>query len=167
MWNIVKIALLHVQDVFPKSWWRAAGHVIGLVVDNNPGLSGCVPLMNTTVFRYNNTQISGLCNPNAAALELQQQRALSLLLKLLGGCNEFNDTLQRLLHRVPNLGNLVGDGVVFYAPFEYSNKAKDSPSSRLGIVIEVADGVEYVTSFSSYTDPALNFPILKLQHLSE
>jgi hypothetical protein len=177
--------MLHMQGVFPKSWWSAAGHVTALSIDNNPGLSGCVPLVNTTFFTYDNTQVQGLCNPNAAALEQQQRRAISLLPELLCGFGEYNNTLQKLLHRVNNLGNLVGDGDTLYAPYEYFNEAPGPdappptppgggvtppppappPSSRLGLVIQVFDGVEYVTSFSTDNSPETKFPIIKLQRL--
>jgi hypothetical protein len=86
--------------------------------------------VNTSSFGCNNTQISGLCKPNAAGLELQQRHALSLLPKLLHGFGKFNIALQRLLHKASNLGNSVGDGETLLTPYEYLTTAPGSPSPR-------------------------------------
>jgi hypothetical protein len=83
--------------------------VSSLVVEDNPGLSGCVPLVKATVFWRKNPNISGLCNCKATALHVQQREALALLPTLVLGYGDFNDTLRGLLHQTTMLGNLVGD----------------------------------------------------------
>jgi hypothetical protein len=102
---------------------------------------------------YDKTQITGLCNPGATAVELQQRKALdNLLPALYVGVNSYDvGILGSVLKQVAALGSLVSDSET-----SVELRGKSDPWSTTALQdgyvtmrIEVIDGVEYVTEVAA------------------
>jgi hypothetical protein len=137
------------QGRSPHSWRHARKQfqeLLGLGLDGNPCLTGCVPLVpGIAVATFTGTQITGVCNPNAAAVERQQQQALRHHLRFLsGGGTCFN----RAFDRVAALGSLISDQETTLTISEVSCES----ASWINLVVSVINGAEYVTDVDITTD---------------
>jgi hypothetical protein len=147
----VLIPLLASQGHFPRSWRQVFTNRLELNLDGNTGLDGCVPLNSYTALSHLGTQITGLCDLNATAVEAQQRQALkNYLPKLLLGVGAagpgVNQMIQDMVKQTSWLGRLVEDGETTKALVA---KHPDTTVVRtLSVSVQVTGGVEYVTSVS-------------------
>jgi hypothetical protein len=135
-----------VQGEFPRSWKVLARQLQTIVLSDNAGLLGCVPVSSDTTVVSMNTGIKGLCNPNILAIEQQQRNAMLTILPdvIAGvyGVSWYNTSVQ--------VGNYFRD-----AETEGTQKLIAFGPDDGSAYLQVVNGTEYVVSLK-FVNVSLN-----------